>query len=246
MSSSSAVLLGAAILGGLVRGFTGFGFAMVFVPVAMIAVAPPVAVGMIWTIDLPCAVPLAVAAARRAKWREVVPLLIGSTLFVPLGAWFLTWLAPTTTRWVIASAVLVSLGALVSGWRYAGSPGTALSLAVGGVSGLANGLAGLSGMPLALFWLGSQRSEAAQIRANLMAYFGLSTVVSGVVFAVAGVLTLDTAIRSLPLIPAYGMGVWAGAWIFARASERAFRWIAYAVIAASALLALPALDPWLR
>lgn len=246
MSTSLAVLTGAAVLGGLVRGFTGFGFAMVFVPLAMIVVGPAAAVGLVWTMDLPYAVPLAVQAARRAAWREVAPLLVGATAFLPLGAWLLTRLDPLVTRWLIAGAVLLALAALVSGWRYAGRPGVALSLGVGGISGLASGLAALSGMPLAVFWLGSQDSDAAQVRANLMAYFGLSAIVSGVVFAIAGVLTQELIIRALLLVLPYGAGVWLGSWAFGRTSDAVFRLIAYVVIAASALLALPVLDPWLR
>jgi uncharacterized membrane protein YfcA len=246
MSMSLAVLTGAALLGGLVRGFTGFGFAMVFVPLAMIVVGPAAAVGMVWTVDLPYALPLAVRAARRAAWREVAPLLVGATAFLPLGAWLLTRLDPLVTRWLIAIAVLLALAALVSGWRYAGRPSVALSLGVGGISGVASGLAALSGMPLAVFWLGSQDSDAAQVRANLMAFFGVSSVVSGVVFAAAGVLTVELVTRALLLVLPYGAGVWLGSWAFGRASEAMFRLIAYLIIATAAVLAVPALDPWLR
>lgn len=240
------LLIGAALLGGLVRGFSGFGFAMVFVPLAMLAVGPAAAVGIVWTIDLPYALPLAVRAARQAAWREVLLLLAGATALLPAGAWLLTRLDPLVTRWLIASAVLGALAALVSGWRYAGRPGAALSLGVGGLSGLASGLAGLSGMPLAVFWLGSQGNDSAQIRANLMAYFGVAAIVSGIVFAVAGVLTAALVMQALFLVVPYGIGVWAGSWAFGKASETVFRRIAYLIIAASAVLALPALDPWLR
>ena len=56
-----AVLLAATLLGGLVRGFTGFGFAMVFMPLASIVLGPVAALGLIWFIDLPVALPTAVA-----------------------------------------------------------------------------------------------------------------------------------------------------------------------------------------
>ena len=46
LDARAATLFVATLVGGLVRGFTGFGFAMVFVPVAAAAVGPAAAVGV--------------------------------------------------------------------------------------------------------------------------------------------------------------------------------------------------------
>jgi hypothetical protein len=46
--------------------------------------------------------------------------------------------------------------------------------------------------------------------------------------------------------PAYGIGVWFGASLFGRASERLFRAICYVLIAAAVIFGLPALDGVLR
>ena len=62
-----AILVGATLLGGLVRGFTGFGFAMVFMPLASIVIGPVAAVGLIWVIDLPFALPLAARSATSSR-----------------------------------------------------------------------------------------------------------------------------------------------------------------------------------
>jgi uncharacterized protein len=245
-ASAEAVLLFAALVAGLVRGFTGFGSAMVFVPLAVLVVSPAAAVGLVWALDAPYALPLAAGSLRRAEWREVVPLLIGATALLPAGAWLLTHLDPRLTRWIVAVVVLAAVAALASGWRYRTRPSRALSLGVGGISGLSGGVAGLSGLPLAIFWLGSQRNDAAQTRHNLMAYFGLSTIVMGFVFAWQGVLTLPVVGQALLLILPYGAGIWIGAHGFRRASEPLFRAIAYIVIAAAAVLAMPLFDGWLR
>jgi uncharacterized membrane protein YfcA len=245
-ASAETVLLVAALVSGVVRGFTGFGFAMVFVPLATFVVAPPVAVGLVWALDAPYALPLAAGSLRRAQWGEVVPLLIGATALLPLGAWLLTHLEPRLTRWIVAVVVLAAVAALASGWRYRTRPSRALSLGVGGLSGLSGGVAGLSGLPLAIFWLGSQHNDAAQTRHNLMAYFGLSTVIMGIIFAWQGVVTLPVLAQALLLILPYGAGIWIGARGFRRASDPLFRAVAYAVIAAAAVLAMPVFDGWLR
>jgi uncharacterized membrane protein YfcA len=240
------MLLTAALLGGLVRGFTGFGFAMVFVPLATMVVGPVKAIALVWSIDAPFALPLGARAARKAQWPEVVPLLVGVTALLPAGVWLLTRLDPMLMRWIIALLILAAVTTLASGWRYHGRPGLGLSLGVGGLSGLAAGLASIGGMPVALFWLGSQRNDAAQTRHNFIAYLALSTVPSGIVFAWNGVLTLTVFAEALVLLVPYGIGLFLGTHGFHRASELTFRRIAYAVIASAAILSLPLLDPLLR
>lgn len=237
-----ATLLGATLLGGLVRGFTGFGFAMVFMPLASLVIGPVAALGLIWVIDLPFALPLAARAAKRAEWREVVPLLAAASLTLPAGVALLTWLDPLTMRWLLALLVLAAVALLASGWRYHGLPGIPLSLGVGSLSGLFNGLASIGGMPLAVFWLGAQRNDRHKTRANLQTYFGLSTVISGTVLILKGIITLASALMALPLFAIYGFGLWIGMRGFHVASEQTFRRIAYGVIFLSAVISLPVWD----
>jgi uncharacterized protein len=46
--------------------------------------------------------------------------------------------------------------------------------------------------------------------------------------------------------PIYGLGLYCGSRLFGRASEQAFRWACYALIAAAAVLGLPVLDAVVR
>jgi uncharacterized membrane protein YfcA len=240
-----AILLAATLLGGLVRGFTGFGFAMVFMPLASIVLGPVAALGLIWFIDLPFALPLAARSAKRAEWREVLPLLATATLALPAGIWLLLWLDRETMRWVLAGLVLAAVTLLASGWRYHGRPGIPLSLGVGVLSGLCNGMASIGGMPLAVFWLGAQRNDRHKTRANLQTFFGLSTLISGATLWYAGILTGTALLVAAPLFAVYGLGLWAGTHGFKLASEASFRRIAHLVIFLSALVSLPLWDSWI-
>lgn len=240
--SALVVLFAATLLGGLVRGFTGFGFAMVFMPLASIVLGPVAALGLIFCIDLPYALPLAARSARNAEWREVLPLLATATLALPAGIWLLIWLDRETMRWILAGLVLSAVALMASGWRYHGRPGIPLSLGVGVLSGLFNGMASIGGMPLAVFWLGAQRNDRHKTRANLQTFFGLSTVISGITLWLSGILTTKAAVMALPLFAVYGAGMWAGTHGFRLASETTFRRIAYFVIFMSALVSLPLWD----
>jgi hypothetical protein len=241
-ASGLAVLFAATLLGGLVRGFTGFGFAMVFMPLASIVLGPVAALGLIFCIDLPFALPLAARSAKQAEWPEVLPLLIAATVTLPLGIWLLIWLDRQTMRWLLAALVMAAVALMASGWRYHGRPGVPLSLGVGALSGLCNGMASIGGMPLAVFWLGAQRNDRHKTRANLQTFFGLSTVVSGTILWLNGILTLASGLMAVPLFAVYGAGMWAGTHAFGLASEVTFRRVAYVVIFASALVSLPLWD----
>lgn len=237
-----AVLVGATLLGGIVRGFTGFGFAMVFMPLASVVLGPVAALGLIWFIDLPFALPIALRNARQAEWGEVAPLLLTATLALPAGIWLLIWLDRETMRWILAGLIFLAVALMSSGWRYHGRPGVPLSLGVGALSGLFNGMASIGGMPLAVFWLGAQRNDRHKTRANLQTFFGVSTLVSGVILWRNGILTPTALAMALPLMAVYGAGMWAGTHGFRLASEVTFRRIAYAVIFLSAMVSLPLWD----
>lgn len=240
--SGILTLVAATLLGGLVRGFTGFGFAMVFMPLASLVVGPVGALGLIWFIDVLFAVPIAARNARQAEWREVAPLLLTATLALPAGVWLLIWLDRETMRWLLACLVLSAVALMASGWRYHGRPGIPLSLGVGVLSGLFNGMASIGGMPLAVFWLGAQRNDRHKTRANLQTFFGFSTVISGVTLWLTGILTPAAALMALPLIAIYGAGMALGTHGFRLASESTFRSIAYLVIFLSAVISLPLWD----
>jgi uncharacterized protein len=241
--SMFAGLAAAAALGGLVRGFTGFGFSMVFVPLATLAVGPSTAVILIWIIDIPFAWPLAAASFKRVAWREVFPLLAGAVVAAPFGVWLLTNSDPVTARWMVALAILAGAAALMSGWRYRGAAGAPLSLGVGGLAGAASGLAQLGGMPVAIFWLAAQKNDARQTKDNLNGFFAVLPVVTGWLYWSKGLLTMELVWMALPLLPPYGLALYAGARLFPLASETTFRGVAYAIIAMAALAALPLVDP---
>lgn len=232
----------AALLGGLVRGFTGFGFAMVFVPLASALVGPVVAVGLIWVIDAPFAFPLAARSLRRTDWREVWPLMAGMAGTMPLGVYLLTVIDRLSMRWGIASAIAASLALLASGWRYRGAPHAAASVGIGAVSGLCSGMASLGGMVLAIFWLGSHDKSATRTRDNLQSFFAVSTLIFGLVLWLNGILTGDVIALAMLLALPYGLGLLAGIRGFGLASDVTFRRIAYGVIALSVIIALPLWD----
>src|SRR5690349_10026732 len=75
----------AALLAGLVRGFSGFGAAMMFMPIASAAYDPVAAIAVLWIIDVLVSLPYLAPQLRRCVWREVIPLVLGAAVALPLG-----------------------------------------------------------------------------------------------------------------------------------------------------------------
>jgi uncharacterized protein len=240
-----AWLLGAALAGGLARGFSGFGAALIFVPLASVALGPQRAAPLMLALEA-----LAIAALTPGAWpladrREVGWLALGALAGTPLGAALLVLGDPLALRWGVAGVILALLGLVMSGWRFRGTPGPRLSLGVGLAGGVLGGVAMVSGPPVIAYLLGRE-TPAQRVRASFALYLAAGGVIAGITYAAAGLLTPALLAPFLAAAPIYGLGIWGGARAFGLASERAFCRACYAMIALSALLSLPALDGVLR
>jgi uncharacterized protein len=240
-----AFLAAAALTAGLARGFSGFGAALIFIPLASTAVDPMIGAALLLIIDIVMASPLFPRAWPIADKREVGTMLIGTLVGVPAGTYVLTRTDPITIRWMIAALVLVVLSLLISGWRYHGRPAAPLSTGVGFVAGIFSGVAQVGGPPVVIYWLGGSKS-AELVRANIVVYFAASALITFASYLVAGIMTTRVLGLTLVIGPVYGLGLWAGSHAFGIASEVTFRRICYALIAGAGIISLPALDGVIR
>ena len=234
-----------ALVSGTARGFSGFGSALIFMPLASSIAAPRLVAALLLVIDLIGSAPLIPNAWKQADRRATAIMALGALVGVPIGTWFLSRLEPVTTRWIISAFVFALLLLLLSGWRYRGKDHAAISIGIGGLSGFCSGLAQTGGPPIVGYWLGRPIASVIQ-RANILLFFAASDFFSLVSYALTGLITMDAIRFSIVVGPIYGIGVWFGASLFGRASETLFRSICYALIAAAVLIGLPALDGVLR
>ena len=236
---------GVSALAGLVRGFSGFGGAMIYMPLVAAIYEPRVAAVTILLVDFVSSTPFAIPEVRRCTWREVIPISIAMAAAVPLGAWALLALDPIVLRWAISVLVLGLVAALMSGWRYRGEPRLPITLGVGAFAGASAGAVQIGGPPVVLYWL-SRGNSAVTMRANLMVFFAFCGVALVTAYAVLGLFTAPLTALSLLLGVPYLAGVGIGARFFRGTSDLLYRRIAYFIIALAAVLSLPVLDPIVR
>jgi len=240
-----AFLLATAFVASTARGFSGFGAALIFLPLAATVVDPKIVSPLLLITDAVLAVGFIPNAWRDADKREVGIMGFGALIGIPLGTVLLVQLDPVHIRWAIVVLATAMLALLVSGWRYHGRPTTPLTFGVGAFAGVCSGAAQVGGPAVIAYWLGST-SPAAMIRANIILYFAISTAIAIVTYLAAGVLTLTVVKLALVVGPVYGAGLFLGARLFGVADETIFRRICYALIVIAVVVSLPVLDGVIR
>jgi uncharacterized membrane protein YfcA len=234
-----------AFVSGTARGFSGFGSALIFMPLASSIAPTPLVAAVLLIVDIIAAAPLIPNAWRRADRRAVAIMALGALIGTPLGTYALIRLDPLTTRWILSGFVLALLLLLMSGWRYRGKDHASIAVGIGGLSGFCSGLAQTGGPPIVAYWLGRPIMPVIA-RANILLFFAASDIFSAASYSLAGLITAGALGFSLVVGPAYAVGVLLGASLFGRASETLFRSICYALIALAAVIGLPLLDGVLR
>lgn len=236
-----AWIVAAALVAGIVRGFSGFGTAMVYLPVASHFLSPFEALTTVVMMDLLGPLPIVPRALRDAHRRDVLRLGAGLAVGLPFGVWVLAQVSPDAFRYAVSIVALILLSLLVSGVRYRGRLATPLIYGVGGLGGVLGGITGLAGPPVIMLYMASE-NPARTIRANLILYLLLTDVVTIAVFGVADFLTVQGVVLGLVVMVPFLAGNLIGARLFRPEGERIYRMAAYAIIAVSALQGLPVFD----
>jgi hypothetical protein len=184
-----------AFISGTARGFSGFGSALIFMPLASSLAAPRLVAALLLIIDFVTALPLVPNAWKHAEHRATAVMVSGALVGVPIGTWLLSRLDPVTTRWIISGFVFALLLLLASGWRYRGKDRPAISAGIGGMSGFCSGLAQTGGPPIVGYWLGRPISSLiARARASEEVFRAICYILIGAA-VVIGLPTLDGVLR---------------------------------------------------
>ncbi|MEM8879467.1 MAG: sulfite exporter TauE/SafE family protein [Pseudomonadota bacterium] len=234
----TAWVFGVTLIAGVVYGFAGFGSALIFMPVATRVLPPEVAIGAFSLSALASLFTVVPGAWLVADRPAALRMIAAAIIATPLGVWLLRVAETDAIRLAISIVVLVTLAALIAGWRFRMRPGRMAQAGVGLASGVTGGATGLNGPVVILFNFGAGL-PAAQVRANTAVFLTISSLSFLPQLWVQGMLGPATAVLGLLLLPIYGLGTWIGARAFRPGREAIYRWIAYAIIAAAGFVGLP-------
>jgi len=236
-----AWLVAATLAAGTIRGFAGFGTALVYLPVAGTILSPFAAITTLLVMDIPAPLVAVPRALREADLGEMARLVGGSVIGLPLGVAALGLVAPEVFRYAVSVLAFVLLAALVGGLRYQRRPSATAVLGTGGIAGFLGGSAGLAGPPVILFYMASTRAPQT-IRATILLFLIAEAVLALLVFGLAGRLAAEAVLIGLVLTIPNAVGIALGSALFDPRRATLYRRVAYTVIAASALSGLPFWD----
>lgn len=240
----AAVLV--AGVAGLVRGFSGFGSALVYVPLLSAIYGPQVAVATLVLIDVTCGSWLAVKALREWEWREVALIGCGAIIGIPIGTMTLVYASNDVAflRVLMAIFVLAATSLILAGWRYpAEKPGVTMSAGI--IAGFFGGAFQMDGPPAVIFWLGTRKGPAT-VRANIVIFLEASGFLICLAYGFAGLLSHEVLKLSFWLFWPFLLFTIVGAFRFRNSSEEGYRRVAFALIYLAAITSLPFFDGWLH
>ena len=219
MADEAAVLAGIAFLGALIFGITGFGSALITIPLATHLVPLGFALALFALVDLCSAFSVGLENPRhavRAEWRRLVPLILAGTA---LGVTLLVNL-PRAAGMFMLGAFILSY-ALYS-LTHRGAP-KVISARWAWLAGLAGGITsalfGAGGPPYAIYL-----SQRALTKEQFRATMGFATMTSislrVAAFAITGLLVdREVWLTALIVVPAGLLGLWVARRVYRRISR---------------------------
>ena len=98
------------------RGFVGFGGALVTVPVLSVVWGPQAAVAITGVMGIPSLFQLLPEAVRYSERPIVIPVALATFLTAPIGSWVLVSVDPKLMSVVISGLVIAMVAMLAQGW----------------------------------------------------------------------------------------------------------------------------------
>ena len=228
-AGQAAAILLAATVAGVLRGFSGFGAALVLAPVLSLLVGTHVAVPAIVLAIFATTVQLIAPTWSQVRWSDQLALSLPGCIGVPAGVVVLIYLDPELMRRAISAITALIALFLLTGWRYSHQPTVFGSATMGALGGVLSGAASIGGPPVVAYLLAGPGSPS-QTRASLIYYFAFTQFASLAIFWIGGLMTWEVLITAALIVPSLVAGAWAGARLFHLASERLFRLAALSIL----------------
>ena len=235
--------LGVTLIAGLMRGFAGFGSAMLMAPIFAILFGSAEMVVTVVAIELVVSLQLFPQVRRHADWKLLTPMSLAACLAMPAGVWLLASVDKNTIVTAVSAVIVAFVLLMWTGWKYTGRRSPLATVIVGGISGAMMATTSVGGPPVLLYLLSG--NDPPQVnRANIVSYYFLTQFLLIVIVLATGVAGVDALVRAGVLFPVMVLGAWAGGRLFhGLASERLYRNVALTILFMTGLFGL--LRNWL-
>lgn len=233
LAAHALVIAAIAVAGaGVVTGLTGFGFALVSVPLLLTVMGPSSVVTTVLVIGWLTSTVNALTARRHVERRLLWVLLPSATLGMIAGGYALRWLDAPVLKLIAASLVIVFTLLLALYRRPPGRPGRAGEALIGGASGVLTTSVGLSGPPVVLL-MSAALPDKHRSRATLAAYFAITSPLGLATLLLQGNAPLDAWTAAALLAPIALLGRFVGSRLHRRTPPGMFRLVTLSITLAA-------------
>ena len=225
------------VFAGVVRGYSGFGFAVISVIGLNFFLEPKQSVAVVLSLDLICSINLLKKAINQANFETLKKLTIGSLLGIPIGYTCLLLIPSEILKILICLVIVVLSLFLFSSYRPFDTEKTSTKLAFGLASGAGTASASIGGPMIVYYMLSSNLSTSTQ-RATMILFFIIIELLSITTIMLGGMVdaTLPKALLIL-LVPTL-ISVQVGQYLFTRKPPVTLKSFALPVMITVAVLGL--------
>ena len=159
-------------IAGVIRGYSGFGFAMICVIALSFFYLPSIITPLILCLDITASTWLFYKTRRQVDWKSLKLIFLAALATLPAGSFVLIHTPVQALRILLSFTVILLCAGLLArrGTTQAQTPGPVITAGVGMLSGFLTGVAAIGGPPVILFYLSSNRSVSIS-RATMIAFF---------------------------------------------------------------------------
>lgn len=230
-------LIPIAFLAGLLRGYTGFGFAAVAVVGLNLFMVPQQSVPVVLGIDILCGLPLLRQAFRDADFATFKLLVFGALLGIPIGLGLILLVPSEVLKLGICLLILVVCMLLAINIRFRGTDKSFTKFGFGIFSGAATAGSSVGGPVIVCYMLSSSLNSAKQ-RGTMILFFIISQTIALMSLFGGGLFNFTVVKLILLLILPTLLAVWIGQCLFNRYQPRSFKPIALPIMVAVSLLGI--------
>jgi uncharacterized membrane protein YfcA len=219
------------LLASLTQGITGFGFALIAVPLLSLSISEIINITpLIVLYSLIVNLIVAYKIRHLIYFKKVIPLIFFGIIATPVGIGLLTYVSAKTLKIVIGSVIILTAIAMFRNFKVKIKNETVSYGIVGILSGILNGSTGLSGPPIVLF-LTNQNLHKDVFRANLT-FYGIATNIFAILlFIIKGIIDVPVLQNSIAYLSALIIGSLLGIRLSSKINESVFRKVTISLIA---------------
>lgn len=226
-------------LSALIRQLTGFGHALLAIPLVTLVVGIRIASPLVTLAGVVIGAVATARTWRMVEYKSLWPLVTASILGIPLGIWLFQH-APEALVLRLLGGVLIGYSAyclLTPNLPYLQSG--LLAWLFGFIAGILGGAYNTSGPPIVIY-AGLRRWSPTVFRATLQPYFLMTSAIAASGHLWAGLWSKEVIWLFLYSLPAIAVGLWIGERLTLRMSKENFNRLIYSfLILTGALLFLP-------